>query len=219
MSDPGARLGSFGGGHSRLRAFGSRYTWFVRITKIALPLVALALVGIVVTRLSQQPQQLQLSDLPQQEKTTPGQSELVSARYEGVDSKNHPYTVTADRAVRDMKSLQAVALEKPKGRITLDDGWLAVEGAKGFYDNTAGKLNLTGGVVLTHSSGYTLHLEDADVDVRGRHAVTTRPIYGSGPVGDITAQNLEVTDGGDLLIFGGPATLVLRQLNSKKGPG
>ena len=217
MSEPGARLGSFGGGNgSRLRAFGARYTWFVRITKIALPLLALAMVAFVVTRLSHTPQQLQLADLPHQEKTTPGQSELITARYEGVDDQNRPYVVTADRAVRDMSTTAAVALENPKGTMTLENnGWIKLEAAKGFYDNTAGKLKLSEGVKISHSSGYEISLQDADVDIRARHAITLSPVKATGPIGDITAQNLEVTQSGDLLIFGGPALLTIRQLHGK----
>ncbi len=222
MSEGPERLRSFGNGsRSRLSAFGAGYTWFVRITKIALPLGALIIIGVVVTRMSSTPQALQLADIPKQEKTKPGQSALEQARYEGTDSQGRKYTLTADRAIRDMTSLQAVALEKPKGEIALENnGWLKLEANRGRYDNGTGKLNLSEGVRLEHSSGYTITLQDADVDVKTRHVMTNKTVQVTGPIGDIDAATLEVTDGGDLIIFGGPAKALIKNLHASiKVPG
>lgn len=198
--------------HSRLAVKGSGYTWFVRITKIALPLVALAIIGVVVSRLSSDPQITQLAELPKQTKTAAGRSELVKARYEGMDAKGHKYTVTADSATRDMSAEQTVLLQKPRADIALDGGsWLAVHAAEGKYDNKASKLFLTGGVTAYHDSGYEVHLQDIAVNISTKEAASLLPVDAQGPVGELHAQNVAVSQAGDMIVFGGPAQLTLHR--------
>lgn len=209
---------------TRLAARGGGYSWFVRISKVTLPLVALGLIGLVVARLSQDPRQIQLAELPTKEKTTPGQVELVKARYEGMDAKGRKYTVSADKAVRNMLSDEAVTLEKPHAEMALEGGsMIRVQAEKGDYDNKAGKLSLSGGVTVSHDSGYEMHLQDVKVDVATRHAATQNPVSAQGPGGALQAQNMDVSDSGDLVVFGGPAFLTLQNLKpklpAKKGRG
>jgi len=203
--------------HSRLAAKGSGYTWFVRIAKTALPLFALAIIAAVFSRLTQDPQIAQLAELPaKQEKTVPGNIEMVRAKYEGVDAKGRKYTLTADTATRDMGAAEAVMLEKPRADIELEGGsWLAVHAEKGRFDNKASKLFLTGGVTAYHDSGYEMHLQDISVDVAARAAASLSPVSAQGPVGELHAKNIAVTDGGQLVVFGGPAQLTLHRLKVK----
>ena len=209
---------------TRLAARGGGYSWFVRISKVTLPLVALALIGLVIARLSEDPRQIQLTELPTKEKTTPGQIALVKARYEGMDAKGRKYTLTADKAIRNMLSDEAVTLEKPRADMALDGGSsITVHAEKGDYDNKSQKLSLAGGVTVYHDSGYEMHLQDVSVDVATRHAVTQNPVRAQGPAGELQAQNMDVSEGGDLIVFGGPAFLTLQRLKAtlptKKGRG
>jgi lipopolysaccharide export system protein LptC len=198
---------------------GAGHTWFVRITKFALPIAAIVIIGIVVARLSQDQQTLQIAQLPTQDKTTPGEIDLVNPKYEGLDAKNRPYTISAERAHRVMGQgqEQVVALDNPKGDIQLDDkSWLAVQSAEGLFNNTAQNLYLSGGVTVFHDSGYQMRLKDVHLDIKSRHAQSDFPVQAQGPAGGIDAQNLEITDEGDMVIFGGPVRLTLWNLSAAK---
>lgn len=200
---------------------GAGHTWFVRITKFILPVAAVVIVGVVVAKMSQDPQNLQIPQLPAQDKATAGQVDLVKPKYEGLDVKNRPYTISADRAHRVMDNghdkEQVVAMENPKGDIAMDDGsWVSVQAAAGVFNNTAGTLNLSGGVTLFHDTGYEMHMKEVDVEIKTRHAKTILPVQGQGPAGAIDAQNLEISDGGDLIVFGGPLRLTLWNLRTPK---
>jgi lipopolysaccharide export system protein LptC len=193
----------------------------VRITKFMLPLAALVIIGVVFAKMSQDPKSLQIAQLPQQAKTTPGQIDLVKPKYEGLDARNHPYTISADHARRVMtpgrENDQVMALEKPQGDLALEDGsWVSLQAADGLYDNGASTLHLSGGVTLFHDSGYEMHMKDVDVEVRTRHAKTESPVQGQGPAGAIDAQSLEISQGGDLIVFGGPLRLTLWNLSAPK---
>lgn len=213
------RLGSIEA-RRRQASIGAAHTWFVRITKFILPLAALVIVAIVAARLAHDPQQLQIAAIPAEEKTRPGEIDLVEARYEGVDDQNRPYTVTASRARRIMGEEQAVALENPRGELALEDGgWIRVAAAEGLYNNTAAKLNLSGGVVITHNTGYEMKLRQVDIDTKTRASASREPVEAQGPRGHIWGQNLDVSEGGMLIVFGGPARLTLFNLQGKEKKG
>ncbi|MBI3441942.1 MAG: LPS export ABC transporter periplasmic protein LptC [Proteobacteria bacterium] len=204
----------------RLHAFGRGYSVFVRVLKLLLPLVALVIIGILVARLTEGPQQ-KITALPSEEKTTPGQIELVQPKYEGVDDQGRPYTVTADKAVRAMDSPDTVLFDNPLADILLRDRtWVAVKAAAGFFDHKAEILHLTKEVTVFHDSGYQISLHDLEINLKQKTAATALPILAQGPMGMIEASNMVVKDQGDLIIFGGPATLTVFHLTvSRKGHG
>lgn len=222
MTGPKTRLKSYRARPQRLSAFGAGYSRFVRAAKIVLPLIALALMGVVFARLSQDPRQSQLSVLPEaaeQKKTVPGQVEMAGARYEGADAEGRRYTLTAAQAARDMNAEQAVLLEKPEADLALPDGgWISARAAKGRFDNKASKLFLSGGVAVFHDSGYEMHLQDVAIDLVSRHAVSRNPVKGQGPLGTLEAANVDILRQGELVVFGGPAKLTLR-VAAKKDRG
>jgi lipopolysaccharide export system protein LptC len=198
---------------------GAGHTWFVRITKLILPIAALVLVGVIVAKMSQdQVGRLTPAETTGNTTAKAGEIDLVKPKYEGLDAQNRPYTVSADKAHRimdkDHPSAQIVDLENPVGDILMDDGtWLAAKSAKGLFNNSDNSLYLSGGVIFFHDSGYEMHMTDVHIDIKTRHAQTDLPVQGQGPAGGINAQNLEITDGGDLIIFGGPAHLTLWNLH------
>lgn len=205
---------------SRLSAFGTGYSRFVRVSKFILPLIAFALMAVVFAQLSQDPQQSQIAEGPREEKTTPGQVEMAEARYEGSDAQGRRYTLTAKQATRDMTAQEAVMLEKPEAELALENGgWVSVRAAQGRFDNKAEKLSLSGGVDIFHDSGYEMHLKDVAVDLSARHAVSRNPVTGQGPLGVIDAANIDILREGELIVFGGPAKLKLHRASEKKERG
>jgi lipopolysaccharide export system protein LptC len=207
----------------RISTLGRGYSLLVSVLKIGLPIVALVLIGLLIIRLTAEPlqqQKEQLAAIPKEEKTTPGQIELIKAKYEGVDEQGRPYTVTADRAVRAPDGGETVLFENPVADITLQDKtWVAARAKGGSFDHAAEKLLLKGDVSVFHDSGYEMHAEDLQISLKQKTAVTTLPVTAQGPMGTITAQNMSVEDQGDLIIFGGPATLTIFKLSAGKERG
>ncbi len=187
-------------GHSR----------FVRVAKFALPFLALVIIGIVIARLSQSPHQQLLAELPKEETTTPGQTEVMTAQYEGLTPEGRPYTLLAKKATRDPNNPDLVLLENPRGDITLEDkSWVAVESLAGSYNLQQARLNLNGNVAVFHDKGYELHLDNITVDLQTKTARADSPVMAQGPLGQLFSQNMEILDGGNRILFGGPARLIL----------
>lgn len=205
----------------RLSAFGQGYSFFVKTLKFALPVAAIVIIGALITRLSEDPQQKQkISLLPSEEKTTPGMIEMMQAKYEGLDDEGRPYTVTADKASRAMNAPDSVVFENPVADITLQDKtWVAVKAKAGSFDRTAESLHLNDNVQIFHDSGYEIQLQNIEIDLKQKTAVTASPVLAHGPMGTITAQNMAVKNQGNLIIFGGPATLTIFRLSVQKERG
>jgi lipopolysaccharide export system protein LptC len=205
----------------RLRAFGTGYTWFVRVLRLALPLLALVLIGVIIARLMADPQKpaLTTADLPQDEKTMAGHIEMVAAKYQGVDGEGRAYTVTADTASRDTQNTNAVLLENPTADLLMPNGdTLRLRADHGRYDTVTTDIRLQDNVVLTHGDGYEMQLRNIEGNVKARTAMTTEAVFLHGPAGKLAAAGMDIRDSGDMIVFQGPVALTLYNLG-KKGPG
>jgi lipopolysaccharide export system protein LptC len=201
----------------RLRALGAGYTFFVRTARLALPVVAVIIVGVVIARLSSDPQQ-NIADMRKDEKTTAGEVQLQGARYEGTDREGRAYTIAAEAASRVPEMPDSVSLTKPKADMVLNDGgWIAISSDNGIYDNAQQSLHLSSNVAVFHDNGHEMHLDDVAIDIKEHTAVSKKPVRGQSSIGQLTAAGMSITDGGDLIVFDGPATLTLTRLRGKKG--
>jgi lipopolysaccharide export system protein LptC len=148
-----------------------------------------------------------------------GKNELINPRYDGRDGNLRPYEVTADHAIQSPNDPKLVLLDKPKGRLALaDPDSIAGAADSGTYNQADSKLNLSGHVTLTHSLGYAMTTEKLLVDIKTQTAVSDLPVHGNGPAGTIEATGIKVDHNAGILIFTGPAHLVLTHgMSSVKG--
>lgn len=205
----------------RLSAFGTGYTWFVRIARLALPLLALVLIGVVIARLMSDPQKptLTTADLPQDEKTLPGKIEMVAAKYQGVDGEGRAYTIAADTAARDTQNTNAVLLQNPTADLLMPNGdKITVRADNGRYDTMTTDIRLQDNVVITHADGYEMHLKSVEGNVKTRAALSTEAVLLQGSIGKLAAAGMDIQNSGDLIVFHGPIALTLYNLG-EKGPG
>jgi lipopolysaccharide export system protein LptC len=80
---------------------------------------------------------------------------------------------------------------------------------KGLYQQKAQKLNLEGAVVLKHSNGYTLKTEELRVDLASQKTYSGQDVRVEGPGGTIDATGLEGDSNAGVLVFTGPAKVIL----------
>lgn len=216
----GIAPGGFARAH-RLSAHGAAYTWFVRSARYALPAAALVLAGLVIAQLMANPLQDQLSQLPAEERTLPGQSALEGARYEGADTQGRPFVLTADKALRVLPENasasdlapaagETVDLVRPKAALTMSgEKSLALSANGGRFVQDTSTLDLTGGVTLSDQAGNELWVDQVNIDLNDNALVSETPVKGHGPDGTIDAEGLRLENGGERVIFEGRTTLTL----------
>jgi lipopolysaccharide export system protein LptC len=188
------------------------YGRFVSVTKVLLPVIATALIALIVAwpELSEQNNRFSLGPA----RIDPAEAEnlrMINARFIGVDATKRPYAVTADSADQVTAKSDEVTLVAPKADILLGNGaWVALTAQTGIFNREKQILELTGGVNLFHDSGYEFQTESIVVDLAAGDAIGTEPVRGQGPFGQLRAEGFRIYNRGERVEFLGKSKLVIR---------
>ncbi len=194
------------------------YTVFIRRMRLFLPLLAV----VILVALMTWPQSSETITATEEEKEerykNVQKNELLNPKFESVDEKNQPYTVTADKAVQSDDDKDLLILTNPLGDIVLNsNNRITVEAREGFFRQEAQKLRLKEAVRLTHDEGYDMRMAELYVDMNAKTAHSETPVEGTGPQGTLSAQGLKANQQTNHIIFTGPAKLVLNDVSFMEG--
>jgi lipopolysaccharide export system protein LptC len=190
------------------------YSWFVKLMRVFLPLIALGLILFAIT-LPQMKEELVIvpkEEIVQQAPSQIGENELLNPNFETVDSNQNPVKVTAARALHNQENPNLIKLDNPRADLKMNDGSnIIIQAQNGSYEQKSEKLYLRDSVTITHESGYQLKAQELRIDLKSREAFSDKAVEINGPAATISAVGLKgnITDG--TLIFNGPTTLTLRQ--------
>jgi lipopolysaccharide export system protein LptC len=187
-----------------------RYTRFVSVMKYLLPILAAGLVVMLglwsQIRIDEGRFRIGMTEVAPVEvdKLT-----MSNPRFEGIDDRNRPFTVTADEASQIKDNADAVELTRPQADMTMADGtWVALNADKGHYRRAEQLLSLEGSVSLFQDRGYELHTDRVVIDFKTGTAVSEMPVFGQGPVGELSGDGLKLSDKGAVIELTGDAHLV-----------
>jgi len=140
----------------------------------------------------------------------PDSGRMKEPRYQGVDERGRPYTVTADSALQS--GPLHIDLVEPKGDLVPENGgWIMVQSHEGVYIQRAGQLDLSHDVVLYRDDGTVMRTQSAAVDVKQGAAAGNDMTHAEGPFGVLDAQGFTLIDKGAAIQFHGPARLILNE--------
>ena len=190
---------------SRIVSVSERYSRFVGLMKLMLPLGAAALVIIVVIwpylggREDGIPLSFASIGIGLDEKVF-----MSNARYMGSDDKDQPYTLSAELAVEEEGVDDAIRLTKPKADIMLNNGsWFALTADMGVLNRESEQLVLIGSVNFFSDSGYEFRTRRAAINLGSNRAHGEDPIEGQGPFGTLYADGFRLEDQGKTLFLEG----------------
>jgi lipopolysaccharide export system protein LptC len=133
---------------------------------------------------------------------------MIDARYNGVDEKGRPYTMTA--ATARQLDPERIGLTMPKGDITLENGtWMMLAAKEGTYVQHLSQLDLVNEVTLYRDDGTIMHTAAASIDLKAGAAAGSDPVHVEGPFGVLDARGFALMDKGTAIDFTGPAHVVL----------
>lgn len=190
------------------RGFSRSYSRLVGVLKYALPAVALVIVAAVVLWPEFNRHTIDISD-PTVRPAAGADGEIQNPQYSGVDEAKRPYRLWAALAQRAED--QIFDMSRPKGELTLISGAvLTLEAQRGRLDRSAKSVHLSGQVTLRRDDGTTMVTDAADIDLADQGARSTSPVTAEGPFGTLSASGFKVEQEGDVIIFTGPSTLILK---------
>ena len=90
-----------------------------------------------------------------------------------------------------------------------DGTWLAAKADRAIYEQNVEKLQLKGNVHLFHDAGYQLETQELRINLNTQEAFSDRDVQAQGPEGVINAIGLEAYGHGNMIVFKGPAIMLL----------
>jgi len=186
----------------------ARRRFLITVTKWVLPVGALALLALIALwpEIDRATSRARLAMTQASGELDGGK--LINARYNGVDEKARPYTITA--ATARQVDPERVVMTMPKGDITLENGtWLMLNAKDGTFLQHLNQLDLVNDVTLYRDDGTTMHTASASIDLKAGAAAGSEPTHVEGPFGTLDAQGFTVSDKGAAIDFSGPAHVVL----------
>jgi len=208
LSEGGSRFVAIAG----LKQFSDGYTWFVGFLKLALPTIAVVLVGLVLMwpQLKGAEENLRKSVIGSLKLDEVENLQMVRARYVGADEQNRPYVLTAAAARQMSSGSDLIALEGPKGEMKLQDGaQVGLVAQAGAYYQKAQMLDLFGAVTMTHSNGYVVETEEARINLKDGSAEGNKTVIGHGPAGTLRSEGFRIIEKGQTVLFTGKARMVI----------
>ncbi|MFP4386693.1 MAG: LPS export ABC transporter periplasmic protein LptC [Alphaproteobacteria bacterium] len=191
------------------------YSTFVRVMRLALPLLAAVIIAILYYRSgSEDPivnSERDAIRTPQLPERSIAKNELINPRFENLSKENHPYEIVAQRAVQGEVNKDLIMLERPEAVITMEDGaHLRLRSQVGAYRQDTRRFFLEGDVFLNHDEGYILRAQEAHIDLKEGVVWSDEAVSGRGPDLQIDARGMRANSETGEIVFTGPATLLLR---------
>lgn len=194
-------------------AVNRNYTRFVKAMRYVLPLIAVALIVVVITwpEMDDKIVVVNKDEILATSENEIGENELLNPNFQTTDAQMQPVNVTANRAMQNQENPNLVKLDRPVADLKMKNGdQVNIEALDGTYEQETEKLFLQNSVKIKHESGYELNAEELRVNMKTREAFSDKDVNIDGPDATIQATGLEGNVDDGVLIFKGPATLTLK---------
>ncbi|MEM0943264.1 MAG: LPS export ABC transporter periplasmic protein LptC [Pseudomonadota bacterium] len=165
------------------------YTRLVRWAKVALPLIALGMIGAIFL-IGRGGQESLFT--PEELARLGAGMQLENPRFAGATEDGEPFVIRARRALPDGPVPDMIELEAPSGELTARDG-VVLEGRAdgGRMSRAREELELSGAVVITTSDGYRAETDRLVIDLENRAAASPGEVRATGPEGSLVAGSME----------------------------
>jgi len=211
------------GGNDRERAFRTamRHSRVVRFYRRAIPVGLIAIMAIIASAAYFQPLKM-LTKLP----VDPARVVLSGTKINmeapklgGFTRDGRPYQLTARAAAQDLTNPGVLELKDVRARLTMQDqNTVEVVAATGVYDTKGDTMVLKTDVVVTSSAGYSVHMNEAQIDVKTNRMVSDKSVEVTLSNGTIKSKRMDVSENGDLMRFTGDVDVYLVPQSASAAP-
>lgn len=186
-----------------------RHSIRVRVLKTALPVAAIAVAAVFswYTFLAAPAETLKVH---LGEGAQDGQVVMTSPNLNGFTKENLPYSMTAVKAIQDIKKSGVIALEGINAELPIGTrGRAKILAESGIYDNANGRLQLDKSFTVTTDDGLHAKMLSADINIATGQITTDKPVDIRSGNTHILADRMQVQDRGGVLVFEDKVRLVI----------
>jgi lipopolysaccharide export system protein LptC len=135
---------------------------------------------------------------------------MQQPRIAGFTKDNRRYDLTAQAAGQDLTKPDLLELQGVRATMeTQDSAQFEMTAQGGMYNTKNEMLLLNNNIVVTSTNGYEALLSEAELDVRTGKIVSHKPVYLKNAKMSISANRMEVENGGDVMRFERGVTVVM----------
>ncbi len=204
-------IGDYFARRSRIVNISVRYSRFVALMRVALPISAAALAVLVLAwpYLTGKDEGFHLTVTDVGIDTAEG-VQMTNVRFFNSDGKGQPISVTAESVSQDQDDPDIVRFVLPAADIELEGGtWVALTAQRGAFHRTDQTLLLEGAVNLFSDEGYELRTERVEFDLRAKSARGDAAVEGQGPLGLLSAARFRFDNASGSIHFEGHVRMVI----------
>lgn len=135
---------------------------------------------------------------------------MEAPKLTGFSKDGHPYNVTAEAAMQDLKKPNVIELSKIVGNFELGGHKTVLNAKSGIYDAKADQMRVFDGIDFQSDDGQGGRLSDAVIETKKGHLTTEQPVdlYFKG--GTLRGDRMEVFDHGNVIVFEGGVNVTLK---------
>ena len=188
-----------------------RYSRRVAIAKIALPLVALALLASLFVYSKTNPVRDGLIFADSELRRMASEARITNPRFSGVTTAGDAFSVSATIATPDAPRPGRIDLEDPSTSISFASGVdLATSAKTGSLDIKTNIARLAGDVFLETSTGYRVETAEIVMNFRTGNVESPDGVLATGPIGRIEAGSMQLLQDLDKNSGGGQSVLIFK---------
>ena len=171
----------------------------VRTLRVVLPLVMLAILGLLAAQVVWKG----MSEQPAAQREARTAIRLLNARFVGRVEDGRGFMLGAKQAIRSEDDYQSVSLVEPMLTVGQGEGSSRVMAKIGNFNERDKMLRLRGDVRIDEGQGFRFMSQEAIIDTRTGKVVGQSQVQGDGPLGQLNAKSYSLEDKGDRLVFRG----------------
>jgi lipopolysaccharide export system protein LptC len=144
---------------------------------------------------------------------------MEAPKLSGFTREQRWYEMHAQGATQDVTKPDLVELSELRAKMdTADKNTFYLTSKDGLYNRKTSILNLEHNVIVTSTSGYEMHLEEAVVDTANGGVVSNHHVFAFTQDSRINSDRLEVVNSGEIVTFIGRVVVNLDNVGKFQQP-
>ena len=186
-----------------------RHTRRVRVLKLALPLLSVALLSTLLVP-GGAARRAGMSVAIDGARISGDGISMDNPRISGIGAKGRPFEIQATRAIQNIRNPKVVTFQELQAKFKMNDqDSVTVTARSGVYDSQLETLKLAGNIRVRSNSGHEADLDSADIDLKRGSMITQDPAVLRTETSLVQGRSLTVSESGNVVALDGGVRMTL----------